>query len=122
MRHGVVAKTSNLDPTPTCRAGTEREKNQLIDELSLKDQQLQQVDTIIAELQDRITQSKRNATRRHVQRNEAQAALQKSVMDNQTMGQAIAQAKRSRLKNIREHPSRRGNGRLGKCCPQCGTA
>ena len=52
MRHGVVAKTSNLDPTPTCRAGTEREKNQLIDEPSLKDQQLQQVDTIIAELQD----------------------------------------------------------------------
>ena len=67
MRHGVVAKTSNLDPTPTCRAGTEREKNQLIDELFLKDQQLQQVDTIIAELQDRITQAKRNATRRHVQ-------------------------------------------------------
>ena len=101
MRHGVVAKTSNLDPTPTCRAGTEREKNRLIDELSLKDQQLQQVDTIIAELQDRITQSKRNATRRHVQRNEAQAALQKSVMDNQTMGQAIAKAKQE-LKNIRQ--------------------
>ena len=39
----------------------------LIDELFIKDQQLQQVDTIIAELQDRITQSKRNATRRHVQ-------------------------------------------------------
>ena len=95
MRHGVVAKTSNLDPTPTCRAGTAREKNQLIDEPSLKDQQLQQVDTIIAELQDRITQAKRNATRRHVQRNEAQAALQKSVMDNQTMGQAIAKAKQS---------------------------
>ena len=96
MRHGVVAKTSNLDPTPTCRAGTEREKNQLINELSLKDQQLQQVDTIIAELQDRITQSKRNATRRHVQRNEAQAALQKSVMDNQTMRQAITKVKQSR--------------------------
>ena len=63
MRHGVVAKTSNLDPTPTCRAGTEREKNRLIDELFIKDQQLQQVDTIIAELQDRIAQSKRNATR-----------------------------------------------------------
>ena len=101
MWHGVVAKTSNLDPTPTCRAVpcravTEREKNRLIDELSLKDQQLQQVDTIIAELQDRITQAKRNATRRHVQRNEAQAALQKSVMDNQTMGQAIAKAKQSK--------------------------
>ena len=74
-RHVVVAKTSNLDPTPTCRAGTEREKNQLINELFIKDQQLQQGDTIIAELQDRITQSKRNATRRHVQRNKAQAAL-----------------------------------------------
>ena len=96
MRHGVVAKTSNLDPTPTCRAGTEREKNRLIDEPSLKDQQLQQVGTIIAELQDRITQAKRNATRWHVQRNEGQAALQKSVMDNQTMGQAITQAKQSR--------------------------
>ena len=98
MRHGVVAKTSNLDPTPTCRAGTEREKNQLMyhEILSLKDQQLQQVDTIIAELQDRITQSKRNATRRHVQRNEAQAALQKSVMDNQTMRQAITKVKQSR--------------------------
>ena len=56
MRHGVISKTSNLDPTPTCRAGTEREKNRLIDEPSLKDQQLQQVGTIIAELQDRITQ------------------------------------------------------------------
>ena len=71
-------------------------KESLIDEPSLKDQQLQQVDTIIAELQDRITQAKRNATRWHVQRNEGQAALQKSVMDNQTMGQAITQAKQSR--------------------------
>ena len=41
MRHGVVSKTSNLDPTPTCRAGTAREKNRLIDELFIKDQQLQ---------------------------------------------------------------------------------
>ena len=95
----------NVQPRPhtnlPCRAVTEREKNQLIDELSLKDQQLQQVDTIIAELQDRITQAKRNATRRHVQRNEAQSALQKSVMDNQTMRQAIDQAKQE-LKNIRQ--------------------
>ena len=40
----------NVQPRPhtnlPCRAVTEREKNQLIDELSLKDQQLQQVDTI----------------------------------------------------------------------------
>ena len=96
MRHGVVAKTSNLDPTPTCRAGTEREKNQLIDELSLKDQQLQQANTTSAELRGEIVQAKRNATRRHVQRNEAQSALQKSVMDNQTMRQAITKAKQSR--------------------------
>ena len=41
MRHGVIAKTSNLDPTPTCRTGMERERNQLIDELSLRDQRLQ---------------------------------------------------------------------------------
>ena len=101
MRHGVVAKTSNLDPTPTCRAVTEREKNRLIDELSLKDQQLQQANTTSAELRGEIVQSKRNATRRHVQRNEAQAALQKSVMDNQTMRQAIAKAKQE-LKNIRQ--------------------
>ena len=101
MRHGVVAKTSNLDPTPTCRAGTEREKNQLIDELSLKDQQLQQANTTSAELHGEIVQAKRNATRRHVQRNEAQAALQKSVMDNQTMRQAITKAKQE-LKNIRQ--------------------
>ena len=74
----------------------EREKNRLIDEPSLKDQRLQQVDTIIAELHGEIVRAKRNATRRHVQRNKSQAALQKSVMDNQTMGQAIAQAKQSR--------------------------
>ena len=40
----------NVQPRPhtnlPCRAVTEREKNRLIDELSLKDQQLQQVDTI----------------------------------------------------------------------------
>ena len=79
----------------------EREKNRLIDELSLKDQQLQQANTTSAELHGEIAQSKRNATRRHVQRNKAQAALQKSVMDNQTMRQAIAKAKQE-LKNIRQ--------------------
>ena len=75
MRHGVIAKTSNLDPTPTCRTGMERERNQLIDELSLRDQRLQQVDTIIAELQDKITQSKPNTTLLNAQQNEAQSAL-----------------------------------------------
>ena len=99
MRHGVVAKTSNLDPTPTCRAGTGREKNRLIDELFIKDQQLQQVDTIIAELQDRISQNETPPAGTSSQ-NEAQSALQKSVMDNQTMRQAIDQAKQE-LKNIR---------------------
>ena len=101
MRHGVVAKTSNLDPTPTCRAGTEREKNRLIDELSLKDQQLQQVDTIIAELhgENRLSQNETPPAGTSSQ-NEAQSALQKSVMDNQTMRQAIDQAKQE-LKNIR---------------------
>ena len=68
-------QTSNLDPTPTCRTGTEREKNQLIDELSLRDQRLQQVDTIIADLQDKITQPKRNTTLLNAQQNEAQSAL-----------------------------------------------
>ena len=102
MRHGVVAKTSNLDPTPTCRAGTEREKNRLIDELSLKDQQLQQVDTIIAELQDRNHSSQNETPPAGTSsQNEAQSALQKSVMDNQTMRQAIDQAKQE-LKNIRQ--------------------
>ena len=75
MRHGVIAKTSNLDPTPTCRTGMERERNQLIDELSLRDQRLQQVDTIIALLQDKITQPKRNTTLLNAQQNEAQSAL-----------------------------------------------
>ena len=79
----------------------EREKNRLIDELSLKDQQLQQANTTSAELHGEIAQLKRNVTRRHVQRNEAQSALQKSVMDNQTMRQAIAKAKQE-LKNIRQ--------------------
>ena len=61
------------------------------------------MDTTIAELHGEIVQAKRNATRRHVQRNEAQAALQKSVMDNQTMRQAIDQSKaKQELKNIRQ--------------------
>ena len=51
MRH---RQTSNLDPAPTCRTGTEHDQNQLIDELPIRDQRLQQVDTIIAELQDKI--------------------------------------------------------------------
>ena len=75
MRHGVIAKTSNLDPAPTCRTGMERERNQPIDELSLRDQRLQQVDTIMAELQDKIIQSKRNTTLLNAQQNEAQSAL-----------------------------------------------
>ena len=54
MRHGIIAKTSNLDPAPICGACMEREKNQLIDALSIRDQGLQQVDTIIAELRDKI--------------------------------------------------------------------
>ncbi len=58
MRH---RQTSNLDPAPTCRTGTERDQNQLIDELPIRDQRLQQVDTIIAELQDKITQSNLHA-------------------------------------------------------------
>ena len=53
----------------------EREKNQLIDELSIRDQRLQQVDTIIALLQDKITQSKPNTTLLNAQQNEAQSAL-----------------------------------------------
>ena len=53
----------------------ERERNQLIDELSIRDQRLQQVDTIIALLQDKITQSKPNTTLLNAQQNEAQSAL-----------------------------------------------
>ena len=53
----------------------ERERNQLIDELSIRDQRLQQVDTIIADLQDKIIQSKRNTTLLNAQQNEAQSAL-----------------------------------------------
>ena len=53
----------------------EREKNQPIDELSIRDQRLQQVDTIMAELQDKIIQSKRNTTLLNAQQNEAQSAL-----------------------------------------------
>ena len=75
MRHGIIAKTSNLDPAPICGACMEREKNPPIDELSLRDQRLQQVDTIMAELQDKIIQSKRNTTLLNAQQNEAQSAL-----------------------------------------------
>ena len=75
MRHGIIAKTSNLDPAPICGACMEREKNQPIDELSIRDQRLQQVDTIMAELQDKIIQSKRNTTLLNAQQNEAQSAL-----------------------------------------------
>ena len=53
----------------------ERERNQLIDELSIRDQRLQQVDTIMAELQDKIIQSKRNTTLLNAQQNETQSAL-----------------------------------------------
>ena len=45
------------------------------DELSLRDQPLQQVDTIMAELQDKITQPKRNTTLLNAQQNETQSAL-----------------------------------------------
>ena len=53
----------------------ERERNQLIDELSIRDQRLQQVDTIIAQLLDKITQSKPNTTLLNAQQNEAPSAL-----------------------------------------------
>ena len=75
MRHGVIAKTSNLDPTPTCRTDMEREKNQLIDELSIRDQRLQQVDTIMAELQDKMYSVKTKHHPPERQQNEAQSAL-----------------------------------------------
>ena len=75
MRHGIIAKTSNLDPAPICGACMEREKNPPIDELSIRDQRLQQVDTIMAELLDKIIQSKRNITLLNAQQNEAQSAL-----------------------------------------------
>ena len=45
------------------------------DELSIRDQPLQQVDTILAELQDKITQSKRNTTLLNAQQNQTQSAL-----------------------------------------------
>ena len=45
------------------------------DELSIRDQRLQQVDTIMALLQDKITQPKRNTTLLNAQQNEAQSAL-----------------------------------------------
>ena len=45
------------------------------DEPSLRDQPLQQVDTIMAELLDKITQSKRNTTLLNAQQNETPSAL-----------------------------------------------
>ena len=45
------------------------------DELSLRDQPLQKMDTIIAHLLDKITQSKRNTTLLNAQQNETQSAL-----------------------------------------------
>ena len=101
MRHGVVAKTSNLDPTPTCRAVTEREKNQLIDELSLKDQQLQQANTTSAELRGEIVQAKRNATRRHVQSKRGAIGLTKIGHGQPDHAPGNRQAKQE-LKNIRQ--------------------
>ena len=93
-------QTSNLDPTPTCRTGTEREKNQLIDELSLRDQRLQQVDTIIADAtgQNHSAKTKHHPPERPAKRGAIR--IIKLVMDNQTLGQAIDQAKQE-LKTVR---------------------
>ena len=63
-------------PANECDGITRRScKESVIDELFLRDQRLQQVDTIMAELQDKITQSKPNTTLLNARQNETPSAL-----------------------------------------------
>ena len=71
----TIGQASTCRPTNATASRAGHARNQLIDELFLRDQRLQQVDTIMAELQDKITQSKRNTTLLNAQQNEAQSAL-----------------------------------------------
>ena len=77
----------------------EREKNRLIDEPSLKDQQLQQANTTSAELHGEIAQSKRNATRRHVQSKRGASRVTKIGHGQPDHGPGKA---KQELKNIRQ--------------------
>ena len=71
----TIGQASTCRPTNATASRAGHARNQLIDELSIRDQRLQQVDTIMAELQDKITQSKPNTTLLNAQQNEAQSAL-----------------------------------------------
>ena len=97
----------NVQPRPhtnlPCRAVTEREKNQLINELFIKDQQLQQANTTSAELRGEIVQAKRNATRRHVQSKRGAIGLTKIGHGQPDHGPGNHQSKaKQELKNIRQ--------------------
>ena len=71
----TIGQASTCRPTNATASRAGHARNQLIDELSLRDQRLQQVDTIMAELQDKITQSKPNTTLLNTQQNQTQSAL-----------------------------------------------
>ena len=71
----TIGQASTCRPTNATASRAGHARNQLIDELSLRDQRLQQVDTIMAQLLDKITQSKRNTTLLNTQQNETPSAL-----------------------------------------------
>ena len=58
----TIGQASTCRPTNATASRAGHARNQLIDELSLRDQRLQQADTIMAQLQDKIIQSKPNTT------------------------------------------------------------
>ena len=117
MRYGVIAKRLTSTLHQSVGACTEREKNQLIDELSIRDQRLQQVDTIMAELQDKMYSVK---TKHHPPERPAKRGaicVIKLVMDNRILGQAIDQSEAgtedspttNRQPQIANHKSSRPN-------------
>ena len=71
----TIGQASTCRPTNATASRAGHARNQLIDELFLRDQRLQQVDTIMAQLQDKITQSKPNTTLLNTQQNQTQSAL-----------------------------------------------
>ena len=71
----TIGQASTCRPTNATASRAGHARNQLIDELSLRDQRLQQADTIMAELQDKIIQSKPNTTLLNARQNQTQSAL-----------------------------------------------
>ena len=96
----TIGQASTCRPTNATASRAGHARNQLIDELFLRDQRLQQADTIMAELQDKMysVKTKHNPPERPAKPDAIRVI--KSVMDNQTLGQAIDQAKQE-LKTVR---------------------